>query len=808
MPRSAAQKAYANFSRGLITEGNKLSYPENAAIDLDNLDLNENGSVQRRAGLGYDGSLTKDVPVLASPLASVATVVHKWKAVNGNPARNIAVIQVADRLDFYYIRDDEIISNTPAAASITLTEPSRLSASTVTLRQREPLSAVSGGGRMFLAGKYVDPFSLEFIEPSVEWETGSIVKTDLVLKIRDFGIAAEGETFEVSGTTYTIDGSERQDYMSGAHFYNLANQGWPSESADIFVPPHGTLQQISETTAKVSAASNPDSGVSDEDPAEYTFTRSGIEFFPTTKNLFHTYQAGGGDTISEQIAYSPWMLENDYTGTTDAPRGKFIKEAFFLTRHAVGKYGSNPSSGDFLANNTYAEIQSSDFRPATIAFYAGRVWYAGLEGDKYTNNLYYSQVVGDRIANAAKCYQDADPTAEVINELVATDGGVLGLEEVGKIYKMAPIGPSLVIVADNGVWVISGDGEFTSFRADSFSIRKVTDQGAINASSIVFAKDVMYYWGETALVAVLTSETGGVVAQDISSSTIKNLYQQTTTFAKQGTFSVFDEGSNKIFWFYADSLPSAYLNLQGKAFNKVLYFDVSLGAFGKYSLSIQTDILPVAAFSASIYNLLTITDPVTTSTGELVVDSSGETVTISVETYIPERSSIKILTINGDAINGYVYRFSDFRDVLNFTDWGNDYTSYIESGFDSLNDILSIGKKAHLIQTHFERTETGFSQEDINDPELVLKNPSSCLVSYGWDWSNSPYSTPFQAYKLLKNYTPLDATDPLSYDRTIVSTRNRIRGRGTSLGLRFESESGKDFRLLGYGIMYSNRGRP
>lgn len=790
MPRQAATKVYANFTGGLITEANPLSYPENAAVDLDNLDINEDGSIQRRAGIDYDGTLTKALPSVSSPIANTATTVHKWNAVNGNPDRIIAVIQVADRLDFYYIRDTELLSSTPAAASITMNTTFRASASTTVNIQESPISAVAGGGRLYVTGKYVDPFVLEFTEPATEWDTGTITKTDLILKIRDFDIVGEDQT--INAGSHTLDGSERQNYMSGAHFYNLANQGWPStEVANILIG----------VGAKVSSDTDPDSGATDAVPTAYTYTELG--FFPTTKDLFHTYQAGGGSTVTEQIAYSPWLLENDYTGTTDSPRGRFIKEAFFITRIAQGNIGAQALAGDFLTNLELNETISSDFRPSTVAFYAGRVWYAGLEGTNYTNNLYYSQVVGDRITNASKCYQEADPTAEVINELVATDGGVLGLEEVGKIYKMAPIGPSLIIIADNGVWVVSGDGEVSSFRADAFSVRKVTDQGAINADSVVFAKDVIYYWGETSLVAILTGQTGGVVAQDISSASIKSLYQRTTTFAKQGSFSVFDEGSNRILWFYADELDTGFAQLQGKAFNKVLYFDVSLGAFGKYTMSIETGILPVAAISANVFSLLTIVDPVTD--GGVQVTAGGEDVASTTTQFVPEQSSIKLMTVTGDAISGYDYRFSEFSNITDFKDWDNNYSSYIEGGFDSAGDIVSKAKQAPMIQCHFNRTETGFI---TSGDELILANPSSCMLRYDWDWSDSPYSNPIQVYKLLKNYTPADAADPFSYDRDIISTRSRLRGRGTALGVRFESEEGKDFQLLGYGIVYSNRGRP
>lgn len=798
MTRTAASKVYADFSGGYVTEANPLSYPENAAIDMDNMDLVENGTIQRRLGLAYDASEVISFPATLGLLTETATNVFKWDSVNGDPALNIAVVQVGDVLHFYYMRDDSISSATEAASAITLSNTIRSSGSTSALRKSTDLQVASGGGKLYVAGKYVDPFVLEFTEPLVQYDTGTITQTTLNLKIRDFDIFKEGET--VNG--YSLAGEEEQDYMSGAHFYNLANQGWPSNASNFSV----TDTQVSEVTATCSSASNPDSGTTDTNPARYTYDTTGVEFFPTIAHSFQQYQAGGGQTVSEQIAYSPWLLENDYTGNTPAARGKFIKEAFYIARKALGNVGAPANA--FVSALTDAvivdEIESSNTRPETIAFYAGRVWYGGLSGAGYTNNIYFSQVINDDIDKASKCYQEADPTAQTINELIATDGGLFNLEGVGKVYRMEPIGPSLAIVADNGVWVISGDGEFSSFTATSFSIRKVTDQGAVNSKSIVFAKDSMYYWGETALYRLQLDQAGALVAVDITSSTIKSFYQETNVFNKQGAFSVFDEGSNKILWFYSNTTDSSFNNVAGKDFNSCLYYDISLNAFGKYTMGITSSILPVSAVNTNVLTTVTVTEPVTD--GGVQVTDGGVDVTVSASRFVPDRTSVKLLTVTGNSTDGWSYRFSDFSN-LGFTDWGNDYSSYVETGFDSLGDIISKAKKAPILQAHFSRTEDGFTESLANPGEFTLDNQSSCLVSYKWDWGEAPLGNQFQAYRLLKNYTPTDATDPFSYDRSVITTRNRLRGRGTSLGLRFESEEGKDLRLLGYGVVFSNRGR-
>lgn len=801
MPRQAATKVYANFTGGLVTEANKLSYPENAAVAIDNLDINEDGSVQRRAGVDFDGALTVEMPSVSSAIADTATTVNKWSVVNGNPDLNIAVVQVADRLDFYYIRDAELVSTTVAAASITMTPAVDSTVATAALVQQTPISIASGGGRLYIVGKYIDPLVLEFTDPATEWDTGTVTSTTLTLQIRDFGVAFEKNSpsfYEAAtDTTYYSDGRERQDWMSGAHLYNLANQGWTSQqdSNDY------TIEDIAWTIS----SNDPDGGSNEFDPAWYTYTRIG--YFPTLQHSMHAYQNGGGSTVTKQIALNSYLLENDYVGTTEAPRGHFVKDAFNLERKAIGHTGAKvPADGvAFVSGLEYEETIAADYRPTTVAFYAGRVWYAGLEGIKFTNNLYYSQIIGDSPERAAKCYQAADPTAEIINELVATDGGVLGIEEAGKIYHIAPIGPSLVVVADNGVWVVSGDGEASSFRADSSSIRKVTDQGATSTGSIAFAKDVIYYWSTSSIVAILTGEAGGVVASDISSKAIKSLYRSVAGLARDAIYSVFDEGGSRILWFYEKDLGNSFSNLSGKAFNKVLYWDISLGAFGEYTLGTQVEILPVHAINANVYAERTITDEVI-SAGE-VVTADGEDVSTTATSYVQDNSSIKLMTITGNAADGYSYRFSDFSDVDTFEDWGVDSPSYIEAGNDSMGDIIGKGKKAPLIQTHFNRTEDGFIISDLSG-ELELTSQSGCTASYAWDWATAPYANSFEAYKLLKNYTPEDFEDEYEYNREVISTRNRIRGRGTALGMRFDSQAGKDFQLLGYGIVVSNRGRP
>jgi hypothetical protein len=734
MPRQTATKTYANFSGGLITESNILSHPENAAIDIDNFDIIENGSIQRRPGLKFDTSDEVGIDA-TNPIAAMATNVYKWKSVNGDPSLNLAVIQRGRTLDFFYLTGDEV-STIPAAVSFDLQVPRRPSASTESLTRSTDVRMISGGGRLYVAGQYIDPFVLTWINTGPEFTIGSIDFNFLHLKIRDFKIAEEGK-FSAAGAT--LDGSARQTYMSGAHFYNLANQGWPTNpnSEPGYIGIVGV--PATDEPAMCSNASDPEGGAQLHPPCDYTYSRMG--YFPTLSDQFHAYQAGGGTTVSEQLAYSPWLTDNEYTGNTPAGRGHFIREAFSIVRHADGKLGEHAGTTNttLLEDLEYREIINSPTRPEAVTFYAGRVWYAGLEGGTFTNNIYYSQIVGDDILKASKCYQDADPTAEDINALVASDGGVFNLEEIGKIYRLEPIGASLAVIAENGVWVIAGDGEVSSFSADSFSVRKVTGHGAINSESIIFAKDAIYYWGTAGIYRLSQNDVGFLAATDMTSTTIKSFYQRTSSYSKEIAFSSFDEGSNRVLWFYSDlSADTGFVSDTGddysafpnKAFNKVLYYDVSLNAFGKYTLSIDPEVMVVSAINTDILTSVTILDPTTVEGVQVTAEDLADPMIIhnvatDLTVFVPDRSSLKLMTLVGNPTDGFSYRFSDFTELEDFTDWGKNYDSFLETGFDSLGDVLAKSKKAPILQAHLARTETGFfvNPDDPEDEELLLRNP-------------------------------------------------------------------------------------
>ena len=105
------------------------------------------------------------------------------------------------------------------------------------------------------------------------------------------------------------------------------------------------------------------------------------------------------------------------------------------------------------------------------------------------------------------------------------------------------------------------------------------------------------------------------------------------------------------------------------------------------------------------------------------------------------------------------------------------------------------------VWTHFYRTENGFEEDETGD--WIPTNQSGCMLSGRFDFSDSEnsgkWTTPYEAYRYQRDYLPEDIDDPFDYGHYIITTKHSIPGQGLALSLKFESEEGKDFQLIGWG---------
>jgi hypothetical protein len=141
----------------------------------------------------------------------------------------------------------------------------------------------------------------------------------------------------------------------------------------------------------------------------------------------------------------------------------------------------------------------------------------------------------------------------------------------------------------------------------------------------------------------------------------------------------------------------------------------------------------------------------------------------------------------------------DQSDFLDF-DGTESPLPYVVTGWDNIGDIQR-RKQAPIITVYAKRTETGYVD---NGSGYDATNESSNLLTAYWDWTNDSVSGKIgsqnETYRHTRGFVPASASDVDGYP--VVVTRNKIRGRGRVLQLRFDGATGKDSHILGYTTNY------
>ncbi len=187
--------------------------------------------------------------------------------------------------------------------------------------------------------------------------------------------------------------------------------------------------------------------------------------------------------------------------------------------------------------------------------------------------------------------------------------------------------------------------------------------------------------------------------------------------------------------------------------------------------------------------------------GATVTDESDVNITV-VETATRKGLTKKKYVALNEGSTYWEYSFAELEDN-DYIDWaasGNpvDAAAYMLTGYNIANDSMRY-KQVPYASFHFNRTETGFNLD------FSAENPSGCLVTPYWDFAEHTNSgkigTQFQAYRLSRNYIPTDSTDAFNQGNVVISTKNKVRGRGRAISFKMETEPTKDCQLLGWSLV-------
>jgi hypothetical protein len=738
MARNTTVKKYVNFTKGLITEAEALTFPENASLDELNCVPTIKGNRKRRLGIDYENNYSLSTNTFDSnSLDTDVVTTDVWEAVGGNGSLNFLITQIGDTLYFNDLANEDV-STGEKTFTVDLTTKLATGQSDV---GTERISIASGKGVCFVVSKKIDPFYISYDD-----STDTITTTDITVEIRDFDGLDDG-----------LEVDENPSSLSTEHEYNLRNQGWVN-------PP----------------------GISSDLITTYNSNQSE---YPSNNQIWYI----GKDTDEN---FSPTILAKQDFGNTPAPKGRFILNAFFKDRSTVS--GVSGITTESVTN-----------RPESVAFFAGRVFYSGVEGSSTGSNLYFSQIIFDNFENVGYCYQTADPTSENDSILADADGGVISIPRIGNIKKLVPVDRFLVIFADNGLWAITGTD--SGFTAAGFEILDVSKVDCINGSSVAEVEGIPIWWSSQGIYTLeVNSITKNLAAKNLTENTIQTFYDSNiTATAKLNAQGQYDRASKRVVWLYKEDDTGDNL----RQYDRALLFDLRLVSFypWKFSELSSNSPYPASLFNTTNLSIVSTTENVTNG-GTLVTDG-GVAVTDDVVTAGATNTFLKFLALIPTGSSSQ-FTFADLNN-RSFVDWetktgtGADFSSYIVTGYELADDIMR-DKQIVYINTYLKRTEDVWALSANND--YVLQNQSSCLLQAQWQWADSAesnkWSSSQQVYRFRQNVVP-DVND-LDFDNgfPVVITKNKLRGFGEALSLKFSSESGKDFDILGWGVMMTGETRP
>ncbi len=753
MVKKAVKAEINSFVRGFITEASPLNFPENSSVEEINFELNRDGSRSRRLGMDYESGFTLRNPTTTASLDKNTPIkTFEWENAGSIPGKTLLVVQIVDSLDIFDISVSPV-STSGFLANVQLTTTPSISNTYSFAAVDGRLVVADGSGDLTLVSYDGSSFSSELVR----------------LKVRD--------TWGISYAETDDDPTLNPIAPSDAHRYNLYNQSWglPRRQEGFIESYVDPVFLYQSTFSKF--------------PSDSEVISTALQLAPVVPPSVPT----------ERVFVK--MFKEKLGVTVKASRGYFIIDLL--------RRGASRTSAIVTNASKYPEMQLTsisapqDYTPSganVVCEFAGRVFYAGFSGSvvdgdsrspDLSNYVAFSALVKNK-NDIIKCYQDGDPTSREGNDIVDTDGGLVRISGADGISHMINIGTALVIFARNGVWSLTGGGDY-GFSATNYKVSRITELGLLSPESVVKDSGSAFYWSADGIYVISPSQIGDLGVQNITQSTVQTFYENISTVAKSKVKGVYDLTGKKVRWIFSEDSGTAVTHTE-------LVFDLTLKAFFKYdipALSYQAGPFITGVFKSPPFSFSETT--VQISAGGILVVADSDPVVFIDNAPIGGVESTRYLAVSfqGTTLN---YTFCNYTNSL-FRDWqavdavGRDAKAYLLTGAITAGDT-SVSKQSPYLVMHFRRTETGLS--GLYAPI----NPSGCLVRSQWDFTNTIQSNKwgplFQAYRYSRAFIPVSGSFSLDTGYELVTSKNKLRGRGRALSLYMETEPDKDCKIMGW----------
>ena len=391
----------------------------------------------------------------------------------------------------------------------------------------------------------------------------------------------------------------------------------------------------------------------------------------------------------------------------------------------------------YQPTTTATPVPSTTERPHTVTTFAGRVFYAGINGLGLNSSIFFTRII-EKPAEYGQCYQNNDPTSEDFSDLLPDDGGVIRVPEIGKIIKLFASQTSLVVIASNGVWLIAGSAG-AGFAANDYSVRKLSSIGSSAPLSVVDYKGLPIWWSEDGISTLqFDANYNSFTVVSATDQTIKSFILNIPGQNRQFVKGVFDVDTEAVYWIYNND--TSITSARHYVYNSALLLNGASRAFYPWTIN-EDPLLPRIR-------------------GIIYAQEGART----------QPSRVKLSTTQ---LVGFTY--SEVFDT-DYVDWAGtdptDYTSYFITGY------RPDGQGNKFFQSNYIHV---FMEEEVG---------ASCLMQGLWDFYTDASSGKWSTSQEIYNST--------TSNQAIRMRKLKVRGKGRALQLKFTSTTGAPFSIVGW----------
>lgn len=305
-----------------------------------------------------------------------------------------------------------------------------------------------------------------------------------------------------------------------------------------------------------------------------TFWHDNVGTYPGNNIIWWMFKrpiAVGNDQTPKYFleVFDPGMRTQLTVVNARAAAGHYIYDAFHMDRS--GKTGI----AGLQSETSYGA------RPSVTTYFAGRAWYGGVSSTKYSSRIYFSQIL-ERPEQGAYCYQVQDPTQETAPELASSDGGVIVIPEMQQLIYLFPLGHSLIVMASNGIWAISGSSG-VGFSASDYSVSKISDTPVLSQFSIVDVDGNPVFWNRSGIWMITMANAASFNIKCLTDQTIREFFLAIPDMSKKWAKGAYNKQEKIIQWIYSSTSPAAITDVN--KYDSILNLNVLTGAFYPWSVS-------------------------------------------------------------------------------------------------------------------------------------------------------------------------------------------------------------------------------